>query len=229
MTENLGHTALIVEPNIGQQDKYKRLIESVKRFDHSETFSSIEDARKSIQNTTHFSHVFLSGDLADGHMTEFISSSKASENPSKFILVVMPTIATKRKVIEKAIVLGVDAILFGPHNFQTINDALNSLEETSLPFGNCAPMSLLISEIMGELDGLAEQKSRETACLNEFRERLQVLRQITGGELETYYTAALELFIHHSQPKTKNRAITYSGASKRVRQIVEQHNSKEAE
>ncbi len=218
-------TALIIEPIEARRDKFKYAIGVSEKFHRAVATSSIEEAKKILKAGENFSHVFLSSELADAHMTEFVTTSKANPNAPKFILAVMSDKETRRKIIEKATVIGVDAILFGSHTSETISEALASIDQTDKPLGPLSPISLLIKEIIGDIDSLSQTKSRVDEGFKTFRERLSILRKFSQEELDSYLAIALEMFIHNTQPPQRSK-LQYSGASRRVRQIIDQYNNR---
>ncbi len=223
-------TALIVEPDESSRLRFASALTKSERFSKVSHTVNIEEGKYLLHSETLFTHIFLSSDLPDRHMTEFIASTKTLNPPPKFSLVAMRDSEVRRKIIEKATVINADAIIFGPHTNDSVNAVLESLEQTDKPLGALSPITLLISEIIRELDNMSvsiNPSEKSDAGFKIFGERLSVLKQFSPGELEKYLAMALDIFINSTtappiNPNKPKR--TYSGASKRVKQMVEEYN-----
>lgn len=222
--------ALIVEPDETRCTAFKNSLSMSERFVRTFAAPSIDDAKRLMKENSNLSYIFLSSELVDAHSTEFVNSIHATdlEKNIKVIAVVIPSSESKRKIIEKAIVVGFDSIIFTPHILETIGEVVDSIIANSKPFGPFSPLAFLIKEIISDIDNIASLESNceiSNMAFKAFKDRLAVLKHLDQKELDSYYEAALDLFINSGSPAKKNK-LSYSGASKRVRQIVQQQNTR---
>ncbi len=226
-------TALIVEPDESHRLRFATALNKSEKFSKVSATVNIEEGKYLLHSETCFTHIFLSSELPDRHMTEFIASTKSLNPPPKFSLVAMKDSENRRKIIEKGTVINADAVIFGPHTHESVNEVFDSLEQTDKPLGPLSPITLLISEIIKELDTMTvsiEPAEKPTAGFKIFGERLTVLKQLSQGELEKYLAMALDIFINSTKappPNPQKPKKSYSGASKRVKQMVEDYNNKD--
>jgi DNA-binding NarL/FixJ family response regulator len=225
-------TALIVEPDESHRLRFATALNKSENFVKVSATVNIEEGKYLLHSETLFTHIFLSSDLPDRHMTEFIASTKSLNPPPKFSLVAMRDSEVRRKIIEKGTVINADAIIFGPHTNESVHAVIDSLDQTDKPLGPLSPITLLIAEIIKELDTVTETlnpSERSDYGFKMFGERLTVLKQFSQIDLEKYLAMALDVFINTTTappPNPNKPKRSYNGASKRVKQMVDEINSR---
>jgi len=232
MIKALPKVALLIEPDESHRVRFSTALTQCNRFTRVSSAQSVSDAKALIEGEVTYTHIFLSSKLTDKDLTEFIGSAKSIGVPPKFALVAMLDTDLKRKVIEKGCVINADAIIFGPHTNEAVNAVVESLEQSDKPLGPLSPITLLISEIIRELDSMSgglNVAEKTDVGFKIFGQRLSVLKQLSEGDLENYLAMALDIFINSSSPQktpARGRKRSYTGASQRVRQMIDEYNSR---
>ncbi len=222
-------TALIIDGDSSRRESFQQVIINAGKFEEVLTAIHLNDAIKTIKSNDKINYIFLSSDLNKDKTRGFFTKLK-DDLPSatyKIILTVVPSPDTRRKTIETAISLGIDAMLFRPHTTETATQMIDSLEKATTKFGTFSPLNLFVKETMEELDVMASMKAggeKTSEIFTVFKERMFILRTLAPDDLETYYVSAIDLFMNSVIPQ-KRAKVSYSGASKRVSHMLRRINS----
>ncbi|RMD85318.1 MAG: hypothetical protein D6808_05485 [Candidatus Dadabacteria bacterium] len=228
--------ALIVDPNPQNRNRLKYAISVCGLFNKVIQSHGPEDAAaKLLEHKSELLtlkspfYIFFSYLLRPAEIKAYIEQTKEKFQSYTFktVLVINASQENRQQMIETAIVLGIDGLLFEPYSAQELSEVIQGTLKHPPLKNEFSPLSMLIKEIMAELDGVAElhasQGEKAKAALEEFKQRLSILEGFDEEDLENYYAAAVELF---GKSKTPKKIKPYRGASQRVKQILERKKAK---
>lgn len=221
--------SVVIDSDAGRREIFKQAVEISAMFTDVQIAIHLNDAKKILKENKNINFIFIASSLNDDRIIEFIKGFRKDEpnRDIKIVYTIVPGPDSRRKTIEKGVILGADAILFRPHNDSSIAEITSSIIHTTKKFGKFSPLALLVQELMIELDNLAHKKGsglRSSDAFHAFSEKLTILKRLSPDDLDSYYIAAIDLFMNSEVPPKRNKR-TYSGASRRVQQIIEQYNT----
>lgn len=222
------YESLVIDTDVNARNRLKQAMMSVFQFGSTAFVASLKEALDSLTNQRKADVVFISFRFPKEQITQFIKDAKQTKGgqDSAFVMILENTKQDSTSIAQNVLVGG-DGMLFEPFSVDSLVEITNVAARVRTERAESrerAAFSFLLNDVMQQLDILASLKSRGFdvgSTHKKLRDMCAVLTTLEPRSLEIYLDLAVEAFEKAPLPKPLPKSRTYSGASSRIKKILE--------
>lgn len=221
--------AVIIDPELEARTRLRQATLALPAFGKVVQAAGSRDAHERIKDLDRPDIIFLSYRLGEETIKSYVLEAKqASETQDSAFVMVLGEQSQASTTIASSMLIGVDGFLFEPFSVDSlmeITKLATRVKTERAAFRQRGAIKLLVAQIASQIDVVAQLRcnGHEGAIsTRSLREMCTVLTTLEAPAKEYYYETLVDQFGNLPVPLERSQTKLYNGASKRLRQRVEQ-------
>lgn len=221
------YDALICDPDMNTRVRLKTAATAVPRFGRIGQCGALREAVDVMSGDVSFNVVFISNRIPQEAITGFIRKGRETpQGQDAAYIIVLSGSAQDSSTVAANVMVGADGFLFEPYSVESLTEitglAARVKGERSRT-REAAALSLVISDVMGQLDLIAQLKSSGLDLgpnLKKLRDMCGIFKTLNKESFDSYTSIAIEKFENAPVPVQGKKK--YGGVSDRVKKRMEE-------
>lgn len=222
------YDSLVIDTDVSARNRLKQAMMSLIQFGSTAFVGTLKEAVDNLANNRKSDVVFISFRFPKEQITQFIKDAKLTKGgqDSAFVMILENAKQDSSSVAQNVLV-GADGMLFEPFSVDSLVEITNVAARVRAERSDArerAALSFLLHDITQQLDVLASLKSRGFdvgSTHKKLRDMCAVLTTLEPRSVQIYLELAIEAFENAPLPKELPKGRNYSGASTRIKKLLE--------